>query len=228
MLCFGVNVKEGLHNQLDRENYAIIDKTCTTVPPEYMQRRHTEKELLEIFEDTDCLFYNDKWCEKHREKCLKNFDLNMEYISRLDTGEFEVELNKLLTTRKRIRQIFDLNDCNGMSGIYIMVMDKYKQVYIGQSRDIKRRVMRHWSTRKEFDRLIFGNVENSILSIDCYGAKDTTRIYVFPTNSLDRNEQLFVRKMDKRFLTNRTAGGLYIENNNGLEILANMNTRSVT
>lgn len=51
MMYFGVNIKEGPHNQLNRDNYAIIDKTNTTLPPEYMQRRYTEEELLKIYED---------------------------------------------------------------------------------------------------------------------------------------------------------------------------------
>ncbi len=60
----------------------------------------------------------------------------------------------------------------------MLVLDEYKQVYIGQSTDIKSRILHHRSKKKPFDRLIFGSVENSILSIDSFGALDTTRIYI--------------------------------------------------
>ncbi len=227
MLYFGVNIKEGPHNKLSRENYAIIDKENTTMEPAYMQRRYSEEEILKFYEDTDCLLYNDEWCDKHQKDCLANFDLNMKYMESLDESEFTAALEELLKVRKGTVEIKNLNDCKGMSGIYIMVLDKYKQVYIGQSKDIKTRIMRHWSTTKPFDRLLFGRVETSVLSIDCYGALDTTRIFIFPTTSLEANESLFVRKMDKRFSTNRTAGGLLMENGNAVEIMANMNKRKL-
>ena len=92
---------------------------------------------------------------------------------------------KVIKSNKKVRQIFDLNDCKEMCGIYVLVLDEYKQVYIGQAKDIKKRVMQHWSKQKPFDRLIFGGVNNSVLSIDCFGALDTTRIFVLETTSLD-------------------------------------------
>ena len=87
----------------------------------------------------------------------------MAYFNQIAKEEFEHALQMLITSNKKIRQVSDLNDCNKMSGIYVMVLDKYKQVYIGQSRDIKKRIMSHWSKQKSFDRLLFGNVNDSVL-----------------------------------------------------------------
>ena len=50
-------------------------------------------------------------------------------------------------------------------------------MYIGISNDIKKRILTHWGSKKDFDRLLFGKKENSVLSIDSFGALDTTRIF---------------------------------------------------
>ena len=49
-----------------------------------------------------------------------------------------------------------------------MVLDDYKQVYIGIANNIKKRVMNHRSAKKEFGKLIFGSKDNSGLSIDSF------------------------------------------------------------
>ena len=74
----------------------------------------------------------------------------------------------------------DLNELAGKQGVYILVLDEYKQAYIGKSEaagGMKQRILNHWSKRKEFGRLLNGKVESSILSIDSFGALDTTRIF---------------------------------------------------
>ena len=74
---------------------------------------------------------------------------------------------KLIKYSRKIKEVKNLNDYSGVAGVYILVLDKYKQVYIGQTNTcIKTRIMSHWRKVKEFDRLLFGPVESSILSID--------------------------------------------------------------
>ncbi|CAI3796766.1 hypothetical protein NKCBBBOE_01658 [Pseudarthrobacter sp. MM222] len=46
-----------------------------------------------------------------------------------------------------------------------------------RDRDIRTRIKRHWSGTKQFDRLIFGTKESSILSIDSFWPLDTMRIF---------------------------------------------------
>ena len=183
ILHLGVWIKKSDKNQICRENYDVIDGKSIEA-------------------------YGLSFCEEHREKCLINFDKNMAYFNQIAKEEFEDALQMLITSNKKIRQVSDLNDCNKMSGIYVMVLDKYKQVYIGQSRDIKKRIMSHWSKQKSFDRLLFGNVNDSVLSIDSFGALDTTRVFILETDNLDSYEIKLQKRILSGYKLNRMAGGV--------------------
>lgn len=90
-----------------------------------------------------------------------------------------------------------------------MVLDEYKQVYIGiTDKGIKERIKQHWNAKKEPERLIFGQAFNSVLSIDSFGALDTTRIYVKTDGNLFVTENKIVDEFDKRFMLNITMGGI--------------------
>jgi len=43
-------------------------------------------------------------------------------------------------------------------------------------RGAKEHIRQHWSKTKQFDRLLWGSVTESIISIDSFRALDTTRI----------------------------------------------------
>lgn len=88
-----------------------------------------------------------------------------------------------------------------------MVLDEYCQVYVGTSKDLKKRVMAHWSKTKPFDRLIFGTIETSILSIDSFRALDTTRIFVATNDHTYLKENVYINSFDQKYVLNRTAGG---------------------
>ena len=135
------------------------------------------------------MLYNDQWCEKHLINCLENFDLNMEYFSLLNHSEFCVEIEKFLKQNNYFTEVDDLN------------------LYIGTTGNVKKRVRQHWSISKSFDRLIFGNVDSSILSIDSFRALDTTRIYVYETNETFSSEDKFINEIPVKFICNRMAGG---------------------
>lgn len=187
MKYFDVNVKDtGKGFKINRDNYAIIDKKSSL---------------------TDNYFYDDLFCLEHKEKCLVNFDLNMKYFRSLNHSEFEEKLQEFLIQNQEFIEIKSLSSVDKRSGYYLLVMDDYCQCYIGTSQDIKKRIMNHWSRTKKFDRLIFGDVENSILSIDSFRALDTTRIFVYITPSVYKDENQFIDNFDTRFIINRTAGG---------------------
>lgn len=151
--------------------------------------------------------YDKEWCEKHVINCLKNYDLNMEYFKTLDKNEFNIQIDNFLLNNSKFKQVNNLSEYDNVGGYYIMVLDEYCQVYIGTADNIKRRIMNHWSKQKQFDRLIFGNINNSILSIDSFRAFDTTRIYVKPSKSLYLLENSVIKKFPKEFVINRTSGG---------------------
>lgn len=96
----------------------------------------------------------------------------------------------------------------------MLVLGKYKQVYIGKSTDIKKRILSHWRAKKEFNRLIYGSVEESILSIDSFGALDTTQIFYqsVSQSDIDRLEEKLIDSFENKYLLNRVAGGLNVEN----------------
>lgn len=208
ILHFGVRIKKSDRNRLTRENYAIIDRRSSLWTPSTPSRYSDFEKRKKYFEDEECRIYSDSFCEEWQEKCLINFDKNMAFFAQVPAAVFEDALHQLIQSNKMIKQVFDLNECKEMRGVYIMVLDEYKQVYIGQAQDIKKRIMSHWSKRKQFDRLLFGNVNDSILSIDSFGALDTTRIFVLETNNLDYYEVKMQKKIPTAFKLNRMGGGI--------------------
>jgi len=227
MQHFGVCIKRSEKNKLSRENYAIIDKRSSVWTPSTPSRYSDPEKRRKYFEDEECRVYSDSYCQEHQEKCLINFDKNMAFFKQIPKTEFETALQKLIGSNKKIKQVFNLNDCKEMRGIYILVLDEYKQIYIGQAVDIKRRVMQHWSKQKQFDRLIFGNANNSVLSIDSFGALDTTRIYVLETDGLDSFERIAVKKFPAHLKLNRIGGGTISDNLDVLVALSEWNLRSL-
>lgn len=147
-------------------------------------------------------------------------------FNKFSKGWTKNELNEFFNEKYWFEEVTDLNLLREVSGIYIMVLDEYAQIYIGKSDNMKTRIMGHWSKTKEFDRLIFGGVNNSVLSIDSFRAFDTTRIYVYPTNKSEIAEDMIINQFDHRYILNRTVGGSL---EGGLiEAIANRKTRLLT
>lgn len=240
---FGVwlNKKNTILN-ISKENYAKIDKKVyNKFPKEYLEKYHTKEQLKERYEDCDYSIYSDEWCEEHRKNCIENFELNMKFFKELKKDKFEKELNKVLKKNSEIIEIKDLDECKQKSGIYMLVLDEYKQLYIGQSNDIKRRIMQHWKRQKEFDRLLFGSVQDSVLAIDSFGALDTTRIFaimyterklrtdlIFGIDTINRMEEKLTQTIPKEYQLNRTKGGIKdIGLGMALDVIANKNDRKL-
>ena len=145
---------------------------------------------------------------KMKKRLEFNYNLNMKYFDSLDYSEFAEYVNNFMKRNKFV-SVSDLTKYKGIPGIYIMIFDEYKQAYIGLSEHgIKERIQQHWNEKKEAERLIFGQVFNLILSVDSFGALDNTRIFVKTGCNLYKNEERLVYNFDKRFLLNRTAGGI--------------------
>ena len=147
-------------------------------------------------------------CEKMAENALENFDLNMQYFKALDKEEFNIALDSFLSRHPKFKEVLDLNEYKGVPGYYIIVLDEYCQVYIGTAEDIKRRIMAHWSKNMPLDRLVFGHVDRSVLSIDSFRALDTTRIFAYGTEQLYSKEDDFINDFPDKYFINRTRGGL--------------------
>lgn len=153
--------------------------------------------------------YTDLEIEKQTEDSLYNFDININYFQTLSKETFNKTLQNVLLTTEFF-EIDNLTKVNEVPGYYIMILDEYKQAYVGTSDNIKKRIQTHWSSQKQFDRLIFGTKEKSILSIDSFRALDTTRIFVYPNykrDTLNAEEDNFINLFEPKYLLNRTKGG---------------------
>lgn len=230
---FGIWFTNDEKAKLNRENYAVIDKKVHSKVGTRMLDWYKKNpmERMKIYEDEQCTIYAGGWCIRHQQDCLKNFDLNINYFSKLEKDKFEHSLSLLLKRRKGFKQIYDINDLEEISGIYILILDEYKQIYIGQSKNIKKEILAHWRKKKYFDKLIFGTVESSIISIESFGFLDTTRIFAIKAEKeweLNDIEKTLIGLMNKKYLLNRTSGGIcgndcYAQ----LEIINNRNKRKL-
>lgn len=171
-----------------------------------------EKETNKINEDTylKLKFKNrdDEFIEEQTKRIKYNYRLNMKYFNSLNADKFNNYVTKFMKKNK-FTEVFDLKAYRGISGIYILVLDEYKQVYIGLSETgITERIKKHWNAKKDPERLIFGQAFNSILSIDSFGALDITRIFVKTGVNLYAFENKFVDEFKKDYMLNRTIGGI--------------------
>ena len=132
----------------------------------------------------------------------------MKFFSCLDSNEFNHTLQKFLQQHPQFVEVKDLNEYRYKTGYYILVLDKYKQIYIGTTNNICGRIRDHWTKTKQFDRLIFGSIFTSRLSIDSFRPLDTTRIFVYTTNKTFENEDKFISYFPDKFILNRTKGGM--------------------
>lgn len=235
---FNTRLKKTDRNKLTRELYCNPKKEI-----DYNEKKNIQmaKEFIEtkgrppllcppsyynipndVFEDEE--HYTDEYIDRHYKNCMENFDLNMQYFEKLDYDKFDKYLRRFVKKNKFI-EIMDLAEVNGKRGAYILVLDEYKQAYIGISsseKGIKGRILQHWSKQKEFSRLLNGRVETSILSIDSFGALDTTRIFYKEVKwyqDLNTYEEKLVGEFKPEYRLNRVAGGLNSEENSGLRNL---------
>ena len=157
-------------------------------------------------------YYNDEWCINQRNKALLNFDLNMKFYSMLDKEKYNYEIESFLKNDKEFIKVEDLNNFRGVAGVYIMLLDEYKQVYIGVSeKGIKERIQFHWLRKMPLDRLLFGGVYDSKISIDSFKHFDTTRLYVYPCcdrkKMYSKEHFLTEETFSNEFICNRCSGG---------------------
>ncbi len=173
--------------------------------------------MKKIVQEERFPYHTDEICEELQKDALYNFDLNMAFYEKLDRNEFNEEIEHFISTNTKFVEVKDLKKYKSATGIYIMVLDEYKQIYIGITNSsklgIKGRIQQHWSATKTLDRLIFGGIDKSILSIDSFRHLDTTRIFVctdINEEDLDSEEfNLTENAFSSKFKANRVPGGHY-------------------
>ncbi|MEV8168845.1 hypothetical protein AB0O70_13035 [Microbacterium paraoxydans] len=209
---FGVTVRSlrGLGLRMTRENYARINKRSS----EPRWSRDMDPELWdsvdEFFEDADHRTYTDAWCQELQTRALMNYDLNMAHFAALDRAEFETALQAVIASQSGMVEVTDLNEWDGVPGLYVMVLDAYAQVYVGATSDrvgIAKRIRQHWTNQKQLDRLVYESPRTSILSIDSFRALDTTRIFALKTSRSFDGENPLLEQFPAKFTLNRVMGG---------------------
>jgi len=209
---FGTKVRShfGLGLRISRDTYATINKRSSM--PRWSRGENPDAwdRLNHLYDDAEHRILTDEWCEAHRIDALANFDMNMAHFASLDPVEFEATLQAALDSRPDMVEVTDLTEWEGEPGVYIMVLDEYRQVYAGASSEtagIAKRIRQHWTNQKQFDRLIWGSVETSILSIDSFRALDTTRIFAMVTGAYFDEESSLLKQFPSKFTLNRIIGG---------------------
>ena len=208
----------------NKDNTRRIKKQQKSQPDIYADWKKFDenKALVDMADNCNCypawvkydwknnsLVYNEEFIKRNKEAILKNLNLNLKFYTELDSEEFNKNLDKVLKLKKNngLKKVTDLKEYIGKKGIYIMVLDKYKQIYIGQSK------------RDVVERIINGKVNESKLSIDTFGMLDTTRIYIedidplYYNNSekIDKREEYLINSIPEQYLINKVGGGLRLD-----------------
>lgn len=187
---FGLRLKEKEDGmQLTRENLLNVN-TGVTLNPKRKGEHYTNQEQF-IF----------------KEKALQNFDCNMTRYSKLNGKLFNNYVKSILTSFPTANFVTNLTSFEKKSGVYIMILDNYSQLYIGGSKDIALRIRQHWTNKMAVDRLIFGSVQNSKLSIDSFRALDTTRIIIIEEANWSDLEVAVSSLIPNEMNLQRTANG---------------------
>lgn len=109
-------------------------------------------------------------------------------------SELNEEIEKIKAKYPNLKEIISLETYKKKTGIYVMVLDEYNVCYIGQSIDVKRRILQHWNKNNYF----------SGTGIDMFGAYDTTRIFVLtcPKDNLDDIEYNMIQTVKEKYTLN--------------------------
>ena len=154
-------------------------------------------------------FYTDHYYDVFRDDLIKNYKINIEHFNELNSEEFANSVWRFVK-ESGFSEITSLRgDEHDQSGYYLLVLDKYKQVYIGIGKSIKTRVLDHFKKMVRFDRRIFGTVEESKISIDSFGCEDITRVFVKHDSLVDfglTHEDELIKRFDNKFVSNRIKG----------------------
>lgn len=201
---FGVQlIKRKYSFKLCRDEFALI----STKPS--FEIALSSLRAKNAYVDDTCTEYRREWCEEYRALCLENFDFNMRFFECLDSQEFNVELVRFLKKHDGFFPVTDLKECYGRAGYYIMVLDQYKQMYVGKSDHVGERIKQHWSNTKAFDRTLLPVYNTqSVFSVDFFRALDTSRIFVWYSRLSEGIERELVSDVPKKFSLNRVGGDI--------------------
>ena len=96
----------------------------------FAKRRNVYPEWVKYDWIDGKLVYNNEYIRRQKEAVLENLRLNMKFYEKLDKDDFDKFLNKILKRKenKNLKEVKDLKEFLGVKGIYVMILDKYKQI----------------------------------------------------------------------------------------------------
>lgn len=136
-----------------------------------------------------------------------HFDANMRYYNNLDADDF-ASFVSTYTEETGFTQVKDLNSLLNNCGYYLLVLDNYKQLYVGASGDIKKRITQHWSRVIPSAQMISHALSIHYLPVDSFRALDTTRVYVLGLAE-GRSEESLYSRIPVRYLSNHALFQLF-------------------
>lgn len=183
----------------------------TTYITEYIEGNWAYRNALYDFSDSYYKPYlSEYWYKREVKDLTKNYEINMKHFANLTDEGFKKALDKFLKKHPKFVEVTDISDNKYRDcGYYLLVLDNYKQVYVGIATDIQERIVQHFQKVVPYDRRIFGEVERSKLSIDSFGCKDITRIFVCFNWRVGygwTHEDDFINEFNNKYVSNRIRG----------------------
>lgn len=152
-------------------------------------------------------WYYKEWYQEFNEnieKYVNNVRYNIETLTKIDKGNFETEL-------KRIAEKYHFVEVDDISSykhcLYLVVLDEYRQFYIGKAvTSLKNRMRKHWTAKNDPARHLWnGGFDYSRVKFDDYKIFDSTRIFVCE-NIKDIIDENIIESQDKRIEITNTFG----------------------
>jgi hypothetical protein len=193
--------------RLSRDMYAIPNPKPSVVGARDWYTDAQWERSAWAFEDDDHTRYSEEFLAQQQRQALQNFDLNMAFFASIPQQDFDDAVAVMLRKNRALKPVTHLPSLDDVQGVYVLVLDEYRQAYIGQAWNLRRRIRQHWTGTKSFDRLLWGSVEESVMSIDSFRALDTTRIFAARTFDAFELEQKLERAFPGDYLLNRIHGG---------------------
>lgn len=111
--------------------------------------------------------------KKFKRIAAQNYDLNMDYYSKLNHDEYLNALD-LVISKYELREIDDLDEVKGISGDYLLCLDDFHQFYFSGG-NLRTEITKTWYSPSNF---MVSCERNYSLEIRNFGIFDTKRIFV--------------------------------------------------
>lgn len=195
---FGLKVKP-LYDQMSYKNidvhilntivYRFADWNAKKSPRE--QKRYAQLMRYYNLAFGDFVFEQYKYLNDLRGRCKQDY-------AEFDRCFDHLKDYYLLNGNQKIEQVSDLSQFSGVSGIYFLVMRDFPCLYIGQSSNIKTRIMQHFWQKNPQSRFDM-----------TFGLIDVNDIYVLKCDAkyLNEVETNCIGGIPGRFLVNSMVGG---------------------